>query len=198
MVKLNEPVFVTLEQLAAMSQNVIDLDDDAQVARSKAALCSAEAEVAAYIGADDLEERSVVITRRISRFKNVLEMDVGPITTINEVQVNGDPLDPGILEIENHWWILRTDGELFPQGTPITVDYLAGYRVNSDGTNTMPKNLGQAILRLAVSRFANPLTDLTEERIGDYAYVKGREGDISVAIPTDVASLLRRLRRVVV
>lgn len=197
MVKLNDPVFATTSELAAFSQNPIDLDDDQQVAQAKAALCSAEAEVAAYIGTDNLEERQVVQTRQIRRFKAHIEINDGPITQINSVSISGSALDPSILEIEGSWWIIRTDQVLFPENTDITLDYLAGYRVDSAGETTMPPLVKQAIIRLAVSRFINPVTDLTEERIGDYAYVKGREGDISVAIPQDVRNLLKRVRRAV-
>ncbi len=195
MVRLNDPVFAQIGDLAAFSQNEIDQDDDEQVARAKAALCSAEAEVAAYIGTDDLIERQVVITRRIQRFKNNLEMDEGPITTINEVKVDGVALDPAILEILGSWSIFRNDDQLFPQNIPIEVDYLAGYRVESDASTTMPKLMRQAIIRVAVNRFTNPVTDLTEERIGDYAYVRGRTGDEGVDLPPDVKALLRRIRR---
>lgn len=195
MVKLNDPVFATTSDLQAFSQNAIDLDNDQQVAEAKAALCAAEAEVAAFIGTDDLVERQVVQTRRIRRLKAHIEINDGPITEINSVLVNGTALDPAILEIEGSWWIIRTDDQLFPENTPITLDYLAGYRVDSAGETTMPKLVRQAIIRLAVSRFANPITDLTEEGIGDYRYVKGREGDVSVAIPQDVQNLLRRVRR---
>lgn len=197
MVKLNDPVFATITDLAAFSQNPIDTDDDQAVAQAKASLCSAEAEVAAYIGTDSLLERQVVQTRRIRRLKAHIEINDGPITQINSVDVNGTVLDPAILEIEGSWWIIRTDDQLFPENVPITLDYLAGYRVDSAGETTMPPLVRQAIIRLAVSRFINPVTDLTEERIGDYAYVKGREGDISVAIPQDVQQLLKRVRRAV-
>ncbi len=197
MVKLNDPVFATISDLAAFSQNPIDLDDDQAVAQAKAALCAAEAEVAAYIGTDDLEERQVVQTRQIRRLKSHIEINEGPITQINSVEIGGSALDPDILEIEGSWWIIRTDQVLFPENTDITLDYLAGYRVDSAGETTMPKLVRQAIIRVAVNRYSNPVTDLTEERIGDYAYVRGRTSQDPVDLPPDVKALLRRVRRAV-
>lgn len=197
MVKLNDPVFATVTDLSAFSQNLIDTDDDQQVAQAKAALCAAEAEVAAYIGTDSLEERQVVQTRQLRRLKAQIEVNDGPITQINSVEVGGDVLDPSILQIEGSWWIIRTDNILFPENTDIMLDYLAGYRVDSAGETTMPPLVRQAIIRVAVNRFTNPVTDLTEERIGDYAYVRGRTGDEAVDLPADVKALLRRVRRAV-
>ena len=197
MVKLNDPVFANITDLAAFSQNPIDTDDDQAVAQAKAALCAAEAEVAAYIGTDSLEERQVVQTRRIRRLKAQIEVNEGPITKINSVEVDGTALDPAILEIEGSWWIIRTDDQLFPENIPITLDYLAGYRVDSAGETTMPPLVRQAIIRVAVNRFTNPVTDLTEERIGDYAYVRGRTGDDPIDLPQDVKALLKRVRRAI-
>ena len=95
MVKLNEPTFVTLGEMAALSQNSIDLSNTSQVEQAKAALCSAEDSVAAWIGAKDLIEHQVVVKTRIRRIKNNLEVDDGPITTINSVKVGDDVIDVG-------------------------------------------------------------------------------------------------------
>lgn len=199
MVKLNDPAFVTVGQLAALSQNAIDTNNESQVASAKAALCDAEAGVAAWIGAFDLIEHQVVEKFRIRRIKNNIEVDDGPITTITEVKVTGAnpeviPLDD-LLIAGKGWTIFRNDDLLFPENTLIEIDYLAGYRIDSAGVNTMPKQVQQAILKLAVSRFANPIGDLTEERIGDYQYVRGRQGDEPQIIPLEVQDLLLRYRR---
>ena len=201
MVKLNDPVFAEASDLAALGQNDIDLDNDAQVAQAKASLCFAEAVVASWIGADTLIEHPVVkVVNQLPRFKNNLEVEDGPITTLNSVKVGTDVLDPDIVEIVRHWTIFRNDGNLFPRSTKITVDYLAGYSINtSDGTTNMPRNVIQAILSLAVGFFANPITELTEERIGDYAYVKGRaQGEEEQAIPLVVQNLLSAVRRPII
>ena len=196
MVKLNEPTFVTLGEMAALSQNSIDLSNTSQVEQAKAALCSAEDSVAAWIGAKDLIEHQVVVKTRIRRIKNNLEVDDGPITTINSVKVGDDVIDVGDLLIAGKGWVIfRNDDRLFPENTLITADYLAGYRIDSAGVNTMPRLVRQAIVRLAVNTFANPITDLTEERIGDYAYVKGRADQEQMVVPPQVADLLLGFRR---
>lgn len=196
MVTLNEPVFVQVSDLAALGQNEIDLSNSAQVSQAKAALCDSEQMVAAWIGADTLIEHSVIeTTNQLPRFKNNLEIKDGPIATLNSVTVGGTVLDPSIVEIVSHWIVFRNDGELFPRATPIIVDFLAGYRVNSDGSTTMPRNVQQAILKMAVNCFANPISDLTEERIGDYAYIRGRTEDEAQVIPLPIQNLLRDVRR---
>lgn len=196
MVKLNEPVFVQVSDLAALGQNEIDLSNTAQVSQAKAALCDSEQMVAAWIGADTLIEHSVIeTTNQLPRFKNNLEIKDGPIVTLNSVTVGGTVLDPSIVEIVSHWIVFRNDGELFPRATPIIIDFLAGYRVNSDGSTTMPMNVQQAILKMAVNCFANPISDLTEERIGDYAYIRGRTEDEAQVVPLPIQNLLRDVRR---
>jgi hypothetical protein len=198
MVTLNEPVFVGVSDLAALGQNAIDTTNDAQVAQAKASLCFAEQVVAAWIGADTLIEHPVVKTLKdLPRLKNNIEVDDGPITTLNSVTVNGTALDPDDVEIAGHWTIFRNDRQLFPRSTTIVLDYLAGYRINtSDGESNMPRNVQQAILSMAVNLFANPITELTEERIGDYAYVKGRpQGEDEQALPLSIQNLLKAVRR---
>lgn len=198
MVTLNEPVFVGVSDLAALGQNSIDTTNDAQVAQAKASLCFAEQVVAAWIGADTLIEHPVVKTiRDLPRFKNNIEVDDGPITTLNSVTIDGTALDADVVEIAGHWTIFRNDNQLFPRSTTIVLDYLAGYRINtSDGESTMPRNVQQAILSMAVNLFANPITELTEERIGDYQYVKGRpQGEDEQALPLQIQNLLKAVRR---
>lgn len=197
MVTLNEPVFVQVSDLAALGQNEIDLSNDAQVAQAKAALCDSEQMVAAWIGADTLIEHPVIEkTNFLPRFKNNIEIKDGPITTLNSVKVGDATLDPDIVEIVDNWIVFRNDGQLFDRATPIIIDFLAGYRINSsDGSTTMPLNVQQAILKMAVNCFANPISDLTEERIGDYAYTRGRTEDEAQAIPLPIQNLLRDVRR---
>ena len=198
MVTLNEPVFVGVSDLAALGQNSIDTTNDAQVAQAKASLCFAEQVVAAWIGADTLIEHPVVKTiRDLPRFKNNIEVDDGPITTLNSVTIDGTALDADVVEIAGHWTIFRNDNQLFPRSTTIVLDYLAGYRINtSDGESTMPRSVQQAILSMAVNLFANPITELTEERIGDYQYVKGRpQGEDEQALPLQIQNLLKAVRR---
>lgn len=197
MVKLNEPTFVQVGDLAALSQKAIDQSDTVQVERAKAALCSAEQAVGAWIGALDLIEHQVVVATRIRRIKNNLEIDDGPITKINSVQVGDDPaITLADLLIEGKGWVIfRNDDLLFPENTLITADYLAGYRIDSAGVNTMPRPVQQAILQMAVNTFSNPITDLTEERIGDYAYTKGRAGGEEPLMPIPIQNLLLGFRR---
>ncbi len=196
MVKLNEPVFVQVSDLAALGQNEIDLSNTAQVSQAKAALCDSEQMVAAWIGADTLVEHSVIETIKfLPRLKNNIEISDGPITTLNSVKIGDDILDSDLVEIVNHWTVFRNDNILFPRATTIVIDYLAGYRVNSDGSTTMPLNVQQAILKMAVNCFANPISDLTEERIGDYAYVRGRTEDDAQVIPLPIQNVWRDVRR---
>lgn len=196
MVKLNEPTFVQVGHLAALSQTTIDLSVTAEVEKAKAALCAAEMQVGAWIGALDLIEHQVLVKTRIRRIKNNLEIDDGPITTLTEVKVGGTviPIDD-LLIAGKGWTVFRNDDLLFPENTLIELDYLAGYRIDSAGVNTMPRPVQQAILLVGVNRFANPITGLTEEKIGDYAYTRGRQGDEPVAIPLEVQDLLLRFRR---
>lgn len=196
MVKLNEPVFVQVSDLAALGQNEIDLSNETQVQQAKAALCDSEQMVAAWIGADTLVEHSVIEkTNFLPRFKNNIEIKDGPITTLTSVKVGDKTLDSDIVEIVDHWTVFRNDGLLFDRATPIIIDFLAGYRVQSDGLTTMPLNVQQAILKMAVNCFANPISDLTEERIGDYQYVRGRTEDEAQVIPLPIQNLLRDVRR---
>ncbi len=196
MVKLNEPTFVQVGHLAALSQTTIDLSVTADVERAKAALCSAEMQVGAWIGALDLIEHQVTVATRIRRIKNNLEIDDGPITTLTEVKVKGTVIPIGDLLIAGKGWtVFRNDDLLFPENTLIELDYLAGYRIDSAGVNTMPRPVQQAILLMAVNTFANPITGLSEEAIGDYRYVKGKTGIEEAAVPTQVNDLLLRFRR---
>ncbi len=196
MVKLNEPTFVTVGDMAALAQSPIDLSDTIKVEQAKASLCSAEASVGAWIGAKDLIEHQVVVKTRLRRIKNNMEVDDGPITTINSVKVGDDVIDSADLLIAGKGWVVfRNDDRLFPENTLITVDYLAGYRIDSGGVSTMPRLIQQAILRLAVNTFANPISDLTEEKIGDYAYTRGRTEDEPQVMPIQVSDLLLGFRR---
>jgi len=197
MVTLNEPVFVQVSDLAALGQNEIDLDNESQVAQAKAALCDSEQMVAAWIGADTLIEHPVIETTKfLPRFKNNIEINDGPITTLNSVKIGDDVLDPDTVEISGHWIVFRNDNLLFPRSETIVIDFLAGYRIDqSTGLTTMPNNVQQAILKMAVNCFANPISDLTEERIGDYAYVRGRTEDEAQVVPLPIQNLLRDVRR---
>lgn len=196
MVKLNDPVFATVGALAAYSQTAIDLDNDQAVAQAKASLCAAERGVAAFLDAQDLEEHQVVVTQKLARPKPTIEIDDGPVTTINSVKVGDTTLDPSVVEIFSNWAIFRNDN-LFPEGTTIVLDFLAGWRVNSDGTTTMPVRVVQAIIELAASRLAQPITDLIRERIGDYAYERADPGAGTEipALPASIRSLLSAYRR---
>ena len=196
MVKLNDPVFATVGALAAYSQTPIDLDNDQAVSQAKAALCSAERTIAAFLDAQDLVEHQVVVTQMIARPKPTIEIDDGPVTTINSVTVGGTVLDPSVVQIFSNWAIQRTD-QLFPTATEITMDFLAGWRVNSDGTTTMPIRVQQAIIELATVRHAQPDTGLIRERIGDWA---GERADPGAGgqpdpIPSSIQLLLSAYRR---
>ncbi len=196
MVKLNDPVFVTVGALAAYSQNPIDLSNDDQVAGAKAALCAAEQAVAAWLDSDTLNEHQVVVSTQLARPKPSIEIDDGPIVQINEVQVGGTALAASTVELFTNWAIFRNDN-LFPENTTIQLDYLAGYRVNSDGTTTLPSRIRQAILEIATVRHAQPDTGLIRERIGDWAGERadpGAGGD-PPEIPPSTQLLLRRYRR---
>ena len=197
MVTLNEPVFVQVSDLAALGQNEIDLNNTEQVQQAKAALCDSEQMVAAWIGADTLIEHPVIErTNFLPRFKNNIQIKDGPITTLNSVKVGDTVLDPDIVEISDNWTVFRNDGILFERSITIIIDFLAGYRIDpSTGETTMPKNVQQAILKMAVNCFANPISDLTEERIGDYAYVRGRTEDEAQVVPLPIQNLLRDVRR---
>ena len=196
MVTLNEPVFVSVGDLAALGQNEIDTSNDTQIAQAKAALCDAEQSVAAWIGADSLIEREVTVTSKIRpRFKNNLEMDEGPITKLTSVTIEGVVL--AAVEVVGNWTIFRNDNQLFDRTSEIVIVYQAGYSIDqSSGLTNMPRNVQQAILKMAVNGFANPISDLTEERIGDYAYVKGRQqGEEELTLPLAIQNLLRAVRR---
>ena len=196
MVKVNDPIFATTGELAAYSQKPIDLDNETAVAQAKAALCAGEQAVAAWLDAQTLVEHQVVVTGPLSRPKPTIEVDDGPITKINSVKVGDTVLDPSTVEIFSNWAILRNDN-LFPAGTTIVLDYLAGYRRSSDGTTTMPSRMVQAILEVATIRQAQPDTGLIRERIGDWA---GERADPGAGgqpppLPTTVQSLLSAYRR---
>lgn len=197
MVKLNEPTFVQVGDLASLTQTPIDLSDTTKVEQAKAALCSAEDAVAAWIGAKTLIEHQVQEKFRIRRIKNNIEVDDGPITKINSVQVGDDPAITlaDLLIAGKGWVIFRNDDFLFPENTLITIDYLASYRIDSAGITTMPRLVQQAILKMAVNTFSNPISDLTEERIGDYAYTKGQGAVEAQAVPSAVRDLLLGFRR---
>ena len=196
MVKLNDPVFVGVEALAAYSQNAIDTDNDGQASNAKAALCAAEQAVAAWLDSDTLNEHQVVVSTQLARPKPSIEIDDGPIVQINEVKVGDAVLAASTVELFTNWAIFRNDS-LFPAGTTIRLDYLAGYRVNSDGTTTLPERIHQAILEIATVRLAQPDTGLIRERIGDWAAERadpGAGGD-PPEIPPSAQLLLRRYRR---
>lgn len=196
MVKLNEPTFVQVGDLAALSQTAIDISNTAQVEQAKAALCDAENAVAAWIGASDLIEHQVVVSTRIRRIKNNLEISDGPITTITEVKVAAVAIPNSDLLIAGKGWVIfRNDDLLFPENTLIDLDYLAGYRIDSAGVTTMPKLIQQAILKMAVNTFANPISDVTGEKIGDYQYEKGQTGLEEPAVPKAVENLLLGFKR---
>lgn len=196
MVKLNDPVFATIGELSAYSQKPVDLDNDEQVAQFKASLCAAELSVAAELDADTLLEHQVTVTTKLARPKPSIEIDDGPITTIQSVTVADTVLDPTTVEILSHWAIFRND-ILFPENTTIILDYLSGYRVESDGTTTLPRRIRQAILEVATVRNAAPDTGLIRERIGDWAGERadpGAGGEIA-PIPSSVKALLAAYRR---
>ena len=196
MVKLNDPVWATGGQLAAYSQTPIDLDNDERVAQAKASLCSAERTVAAFLDAQSLEEHQVVVTQQVARPKPTIEIDDGPVTTINSVKVGDAVLDPSVVQIFSNWAIQRTD-QLFPTGITIVLDFLAGWRVNSDGTTTMPVRVQQAIIELAAQRLAQPDTGLIRERIGDWAGERADPGAGTEvpALSSSIRLLLAAYRR---
>ncbi len=195
MAKLNEPEFVTIGQVAALGQNPIDITNTDQVEQAKAAICQAEAMVAAWIGAEDLVEHEVVAKTRLRRIKNNIEVSDGPISSVTSLLVGADAVDVADLLVIKGWVVMRNDDLLFDQNTLITLTYLAGYRIDSAGESTMHKSVHQAMVRLAVNTFSNPVSDLTEERIGDYAYARGRQGDEPLVMPVDVQDLLLNYRK---
>lgn len=196
MVKLNDPVFATVGALAAYSQTPIDQSNDQAVSQAKASLCSAERAIAAFLDAQTLEEHQVVVTQQIARPKPTIEIDDGPVTTINSVTVGGTVLDPTTVQVFSNWAIQRTD-ILFPVGVTIVMDFLAGWRVNSDGTTNLPVRIQQAIIEQAAQRLAQPDTGLIRERIGDWAGERADPGAGTEipALSSSIRLLLSAYRR---
>lgn len=196
MVKLNDPVFATVGALAAYSQTPIDQDNDQAVSQAKASLCAAERGVAAFLDAQTLEEHQVVVSQQIARPKPTIEIDDGPVVSINSVTVGGTVLDPSVVQVFSNWAIQRTD-ILFPVGITIVMDFLAGWRVNSDGTTNMPVRVQQAIIELAAQRLAQPDTGLIRERIGDWAGERADPGAGTEvpALSSSIRLLLSAYRR---
>lgn len=195
------PEFVSLTELSDYLQESIDIDNETDAARGQAALAMAEALTCGVLGCETLAERQVEVSVKLPRYKTLIEVPDGPIASIenvNSVTVSGESaaLEADLLELAHPWMIGRND-QNFPKQTAIALDYLAGFRIESDGTTTMPARIKQAILAWASNIFVNPNSRLVMERIGDYQYQLGGfgPGGEVLTVPGEVEILLRGWRK---
>lgn len=191
--------FVTIPELAAASRQSIDLDDEEAALQAVAAIHRAEAQLAGWLRSEGLEERQVVQVSSLRRPRNTVELIDGPVTSIanvNSVKVGGEAVDLSTIRLAHRWAIGRTDD--FPKDTDIEVDFLAGFRIESDGTTTMPSIVKQALLALAVDVWTNPDARKVSEKIGDYQYTTAaatRAAPEEDDIPQHVQRMLRGWRK---
>lgn len=168
---LSGPEFVSPQDLAKFLRMDLDTDNDALMDQMYEAIESGMDAVMSVIGVDTLEERQVVETVKIRVPCHVLVLDSGPITELNSVTISGEVWT----DVVARHWSLKSYRP-FPAMTAIELDYVVGYRVNSDGSQTMPSRINRAIKIAAGDFYQSPNTRMKRERIGDYEYEKDKGG----------------------
>lgn len=158
------------------------LKETGNATKLDAAIRVAEAAVAAFIGAQDLAERSVSETIPIPRDKSMVEVEGGPIVALSRLNVDG--VDADLAEVNaGRWSIWYSKG--FSKGSNVVADYTAGWTSTS-----VPEEVRAAILITAGVVWARP----------DLSISRATEADITYRYSQDIMtpaakSLVRRWRR---
>jgi hypothetical protein len=179
MYQTSGPEFVTLQEFADYLRIVLDEDNDTQVAQLNATLAKSVAAVATHLRTPSLTERQVTRDIYLRVASHMVTLPDGPCPEVNSVVMDGD----AVTDYQIHPWSLeKWDG--WEAGVKIELDFMAGYRINSDGSTNMPEPIRQAILVAAGDHWKTPNTRLTGERIGDYAWTgktSGGEGELTLS-----------------
>lgn len=169
---LTGPEFVSPEDLARYLRITIDNDDETAMERAYEAIQSGMDAVMAVLRVDSLEEREVVETLRLRVPNHVVLLGEGPVVGLTSVTQDGvEKTD----DIAVRAWSLKSFVPFYAS-VDIVVTYTVGYRVDSDGTTTLPDKMRRAILMAAGDFYQTPQTRMKRERIGDYEYERGDAG----------------------
>lgn len=187
-------MFVTAEALSEWLKSDID---DATAGRH---IAIAESMVAAYLGCDDFETRTVSETHRLLYDLDqydVVEVRQGPISQMLSITVEGSSVALTKFDI-GPWTVKRIDGTVLPKNTDLVLNFNAGYdEADSSGGTTMPQRIQDAILVTAGEVFNSPDPQFESERIGDYMYQRGLIGlqGQRITLPDRAKVLLRGYRK---
>jgi len=157
----------------------------------------AEAEVAGWLGTDDLTLRAVTETHTMARGKTVIEVHDGPITGApTAITVDGTALTADELAtVQWSPWVIGYPAG-FAKNAEVEITFPAGWTEgDSAGESDLPSLIRRAIRKLVAAKYRNP-RGLTSERIGDYSYTQqATVVSNGVALPGDIASLLKKWRK---
>lgn len=181
--------FITASKVANYSGLAVTSIDQAQID-------VAEALVAAYIGAETLEETTYTDTIYKGSNSSRLILEHGPVASISNVTsvtMDGAAITMSLLYLKGYWMLFYPTSQ-FTSGVKIVVVYTAGW--DPDDSDSLPTNVSKALLMTAASLSQNPTGQFKSESIGDYSYTMadGQTVDRS-GIPDSAKVLLAPYRR---
>ena len=198
--ELSGPEFIGLDELEAKIQASLTTDQEQNQAYASISL--AYTLVASWLGTEQLQERVATQLRVFPRQSNLLELTDGPLASIanlTSLTINGTAFDLNDIARFSSWCLVRLDTS-FARGQRVGLTFLAGYRIDSDGSMTMPERVRQAILATAADAYMNPNLRKIMEKIGDYQYQLAGggfpvENPLDFVIPASAQLLLRDYKR---
>ena len=181
--------FITASKVANYSGLTVTSIDQAQID-------VAEALVAAYLGAETLEETTYTDTIYKGSNSSRLILEHGPVASISNVTsvtMDGTAITMSLLYLKGYWTLFYPTSQ-FSNGVKIVVVYKAGW--DSDEADALPTNISKAIIITTAALSQNPTGQFKSESIGDYSYTMadGQTVDRS-GVPDSAKVLLAPYRR---
>lgn len=157
--------------------------------RLAAAVASAEALAAAWLGTASLMARQVTCEITPPRRRRLLELPEGPMSEVTGIEIAGTALDPAGFAARP-WSLTRPSG--FRAGVPVMLTYRAGWG-DGPGEVPPPDSLRQALRLIAGSLLARG-PDLTQAhaRLGAETVIRQLPGQ---GLPGEARLLLRPWRK---
>lgn len=164
------------------------------------ALQSAQAVVAAHLGAQTLAAASRSERVTPPRFRQTLSLRLGPLTQVTSVTVDGEALNTS--DVQADFWAIGYEPG-FRAGRTVVVEYEAGWDgADSTGESSLPDKLRAALIMVAanaMNKGADAGGGKTSESIGDYSVGYAASSVTSITgvalIPSDAALLLQEFKR---
>lgn len=192
-------LLVGVRELGQLLGQTLTEAAEAQIARAQTLI---QAEI---LG--ELEER-VITGERYKPLYDVgreygLTLRSGPVASLQALTVDTVEVDPDELVVG--CWTIKRPEKGFRKGSVILVDYTVGYTRHAESSagiipngGTVPEEIRQAILGVALEIYKRPDAAVQSEKIGDYTYTlwssSGTAGEIP-ALSSQARLLVRKFKR---